>query len=101
MEVNEALVKHVAHLAKLSFKEEEMAEITAKFESIIKMVDELEELDTSAYEARAWGNELNNVMRSDDESWVVDREVLLNNAPTARDGFIEVPTVIDESGDNA
>lgn len=101
MEVTKELVHHVANLCKLSFTDEEIPAITEKFESIIQMMNDMDEVDTSDVTPMTWGTANHNVMRPDEVAWQMDREELLANTKTKRDGFIEVPTVIDESEDNA
>ncbi|WP_195853102.1 Asp-tRNA(Asn)/Glu-tRNA(Gln) amidotransferase subunit GatC [Aerococcus sanguinicola] len=101
MEVNKDLIQHVAKLAKLSFTDEEIDKITDKFENIIHMVDQLEEVDTTDTPIMTWGIDLENVLREDEPVPGPGADVLLKNAQTSRDGFIGVPTVIDESEDNA
>ena len=41
-----------------------------------------------------------NVMREDIADNWNQRQALLDNAPDTADGYIRVPTIIDESGDN-
>lgn len=97
--INEEQFQHIASLAKLSFSEEEVKEANAKFEEILKMVEQMNEVDTEDEEVMRLGINLKNVMRDDEKSHVVERDLLFQNAKTTKDGFIRVPATFDESGE--
>ncbi|MCW6652329.1 Asp-tRNA(Asn)/Glu-tRNA(Gln) amidotransferase subunit GatC [Aerococcaceae bacterium NML191292] len=88
-------IQHVAKLAKLQFKDETLDAFTAEFNSIIELVEHLEEVDTTGVEPTYHGNQLLNVFREDVAQPGVERELLLANAKTTKDGFIQVPAIIE------
>lgn len=92
-------VKHVAQLAKLSFNETDLESFTQDIQSIVELVEHLEEVDTEGIEPTYHGNELKNVYREDVAVKNSDYQLLLANAPTAQDGFIQVPVIIEEGVD--
>ena len=47
MAIGSEEVKHVAGLAKLAFKDEELAKFTGQMDEIINMVQQLSEVDTT------------------------------------------------------
>lgn len=100
MGINEETVKHVAKLAKLNFKEDEIHDFTKEMDNIIEMVEKLNSLDTEGVEGTYHGNLNSTVFREDLSEAGTDREELLKNVKTEKDGFIQVPAILDngESG---
>lgn len=95
MAISEEQVKHVAHLAKLSFSQEELQGFTEQLGKIIDMFELLGEVDTEGVPFTSNVTESINVMREDVavEGW--NRDELLRNVPETEDGFIKVPAIID------
>lgn len=95
MAISEEQVKHVAKLAKLSFSDDELHEFTSQLGKIIDMVETLEEVDTEGVPFTSNVAETINVMREDiaAEGW--NRQELMRNVPESEDGFIKVPSIID------
>lgn len=91
-------IKHVAKLSKLSFPDEELAKFTDEFGRIIDMVEQLQEVDTEGVKPTYHGNQLTNVLREDKAIKRNKTEELLNNAPLAEGGYIQVPAIL-ESGE--
>lgn len=92
-------VKHVASLAKLEFTDAQLDALTPQLDDIIGLFESLSEVDTSKVEATSNVTDSLNVMREDvAEDWG-QSDALLKNAPEAENGFIKVPTIIDESED--
>ena len=73
-------VKHVASLAKLEFSDAE-----------------LQKFDTTDVPVTTTVTDAFNVMREDIAVKGTDRELLMENVPERKDGFIKVPAIIDES----
>ncbi|HLQ41124.1 MAG TPA: Asp-tRNA(Asn)/Glu-tRNA(Gln) amidotransferase subunit GatC [Tetragenococcus sp.] len=99
MAISEEQVKHVANLAKLSFKDDELHQFTEQLGEIIDMFESLSEVDTEGVALTS--NVVNeiNVVREDKAVKTVGREALLKNVPEAEKGFIKVPAIIDEGVD--
>ena len=89
-------VEHVAHLARLSFTEEEKVRLTTQLNSILKYMEELNGLDTSAVEPLSHVIELQNVFRQDVRTPGAEREEALQNAPAHSEQFFKVPKVITD-----
>lgn len=89
-------VEHVAHLARLSFSDEEKARLTTQLNSILEYMDQLNALDTSSVEPLSHVIELQNVFRPDVHVPGIGRENALQNAPAHSDEFFTVPKVIGE-----
>ncbi|MGX7109201.1 Asp-tRNA(Asn)/Glu-tRNA(Gln) amidotransferase subunit GatC [Facklamia miroungae] len=92
-------IQHVAQLAKLSFSEEELDQFTPNIQEIIGMVEQLQEVETEGIAPTYHGNQLKNIYREDVAVENATYQELLKNAPTAKDGYIQVPVIIeDEKG---
>lgn len=92
-------VEHVATLAKLKFKDEQLEKFTDQIEDIIDLVDTLNEVDTTNVEPTFNVTDQLNRMREDVAVRSNDKEALLANAPETENGFIRVPAILDESGE--
>ena len=90
-------VKHVASLAKLEFTDEELQKFTGQMDEILKMVEQLGEVDTTDVPVTSTVTEEVNVMREDVAVKGTDRTLLMKNVPEEKDGLIKVPAIIDES----
>ncbi len=94
MEVTKELVEKLAHLAKLSFNEEEKAEVLEDLSKMIDFVDKLNELDTTGVEPLIHMSSEVNILREDKVGGSVTREEALKNAPSTSGEFFTVPKVI-------
>ncbi|BDR56446.1 Asp-tRNA(Asn)/Glu-tRNA(Gln) amidotransferase subunit GatC [Xylocopilactobacillus apis] len=89
-------VKKIAVLAKLKYNDEELNNFSDQFQDIIKFFDTLDKVDTNGVDPTYQSGDLENVFRSDIAKKSNEREALLKNAPTSKDGLIEVPSIIEE-----
>ncbi len=94
MEVNDALVEKLAHLARLEFNAQEKEEIKTDLQRMISFVDKLNELDLEGTEPLLHLSANINVLRDDEVKGSVSREEALKNAPAHDDKFFIVPKVI-------
>jgi aspartyl-tRNA(Asn)/glutamyl-tRNA(Gln) amidotransferase subunit C len=94
MEVNDALVEKIAHLARLEFNETEKQEIKKDLQKMISFVDKLNELDTTDVEPLLHMSNEVNVLRADEVKGSVSQAEALKNAPARKDDFFTVPKVI-------
>lgn len=91
-DITKEQVKHVAHLARLSFTEEEIDQLAVELNDIIKYAEQLNELDTENVEPTTHVLEIKNVMREDEPKKWITQEEALKNAPDAKDGQFRVPS---------
>jgi aspartyl-tRNA(Asn)/glutamyl-tRNA(Gln) amidotransferase subunit C len=96
MEVTEALIDKLAKLARLSFNEQEKADIRADLERMIGFVDQLRALDLEGVEPLMHMSEADNVWREDQVKGEISRDEALSNAPAHTDQFFTVPKVIQK-----
>lgn len=96
MEVNDAMVDKLAHLARLKFNDADKAEIKTDLQRMIAFVEKLNELDLSGVEPLMHMSDEVNVLREDEVKGSVSREEALKNAPLHDEQFFKVPKVINK-----
>ena len=94
MEVNDAMVDKLAHLARLKFDEAEKQEIKSDLQRMIGFVEKLNELDLENVEPLLHMSGEVNVLREDEIEGSVSRSEALKNAPLHDEQFFKVPKVI-------
>lgn len=87
-------VLHVAELARLSLRPEEVELFTRQLNDILAYVQKLEELDTTAVAPLAHVIPLFNAFREDVVKEGLPLEAALKNAPAREEGSFLVPKVI-------
>jgi len=88
-------VLHIARLAKLKLTDEEIELYREQLGRILEYFKKLEELDTSDVEPTSHVLDVKNVLRADEPRPSIPQEEALRNAPRKRDGYFEVPQVIE------
>ena len=93
--LDEAAVRHVAHLARLKITDAEAALFASQLSKVLEYVEQLNELDTKDVAPTAHALPLSNVFRDDvvRPCWTPDQA--LHNAPNRHEGFFRVPKVLD------
>ena len=94
MEVNDAMIDKLSHLARLQFNAEEKKEINEDLRKMIAFVEKLSELDLDGVEPLLHVSEEVNALREDVVKGSVSREEALKNAPVHDGMFFKVPKVI-------
>lgn len=94
MEVNEALVKKLAHLSRLEFDETGMAGIRHDLQRMIAFVEKLNEADLDAVQPLLHMSGEVNVLRDDKVKGSISTAEALRNAPVHDGTFFKVPKVI-------
>lgn len=94
MEVNDAMIDKLAHLARLKFNEAEKQEIKSDLQRMIVFVEKLNELDLEGVEPLLHMSDEVNVLREDEVKGSVSRLAALQNAPSHDEQFFKVPKVI-------
>ena len=88
-------VQHVATLARLEFNQEEIEQFTHQLARILDYIGKLNELDTTEVPPTSHPLPLRNVVKEDVAKSSYDRDVVLEGAPNAEEGYFEVPKVIE------
>ncbi|HLG39124.1 MAG TPA: Asp-tRNA(Asn)/Glu-tRNA(Gln) amidotransferase subunit GatC [Chitinophagaceae bacterium] len=94
MEVTDAMIEKLAHLARLKFNDAEKEEIKNDLQRMIAFVEKLNELDLEDVEPLMHMSDEVNALRKDEIKGSVGREEALKNAPLHDEQFFKVPKVI-------
>ncbi|MCB9262978.1 MAG: Asp-tRNA(Asn)/Glu-tRNA(Gln) amidotransferase subunit GatC [Flavobacteriales bacterium] len=96
MEITDKKIDELAHLARLSFKNEDKQEIKKDLERILDFCNKLNELDTTNVEPLVYMSDRVNHLRNDIVEPSLDKKEALKNAPVADSDFFKVPKVINK-----
>ena len=92
-------VSHLAKLINVPVTEEEVAVFSMQFDSTLKTIATLDELNTKNIQATPQVTDLKNIYRDDviDTSRMFTQKEALANATKSYKGFFVVPAVLHES----
>lgn len=96
MKINDELVQHIAHLARLEFQGEDLNQIKGDMSKIIGFMDKLSELDTEDVEPLIFMTEKVNVLREDYSEREISSKDALMNAPKKDSDYFRIPKVLDK-----
>ena len=96
MTIDNKMVDHLAHLARLEFENESKTEIISDLNKILSFVEKLNELDTENVEPLIYMTDENNVMREDEVILTITQQEALKNAPQKDSDYFKVPKVIEK-----
>lgn len=89
-------VRHVAHLARLSIDDKELAQYCNELASILQYISKLNEIDTDSVPPTSHAvSTLKNVYRKDIPKASLSVEDALQNAPAKEGDLFKVPRVIE------
>ena len=88
-------VEHIAHLARLEVSEDEIADYVAKLSSILDMVAQLGETDTTGVAPMAHPLDMAQRLRPDEITESDHREFFQRNSADVAHGLYRVPRVIE------
>ena len=95
MKISRKEVEHVAVLARLALKDEELDQLTGQMDQILGYVDKLNELDTDGIVPTAHAVPVENAFREDVVKPSIGIEKALKNAPDPANDCFRVPKVIE------
>lgn len=95
MALTKSDVEHIAHLARLAVSEDEIADYVDKLSSILDLVAELGELDTTDVVPMAHPLDMVQRLRPDEVTETDQRDQYQQNSQAVSDGFYRVPRVIE------
>jgi aspartyl-tRNA(Asn)/glutamyl-tRNA(Gln) amidotransferase subunit C len=96
MQISEDTILHIAKLARLEFRGEELESIRKDMEKIIGFMDNLSAIDTSHVEPLIFMSDERNVLRDDIASTTVSKDEALMNAPKKDSDYFRIPKVLDK-----
>lgn len=88
-------VEYVAKLARLEFNEQQKERFTHDLNNILKYVEQLNEVDTEDTDISINAYPMSNALREDKIEPSLDKNLVLENAPSAGYGYFKVPKVIE------
>ena len=94
MKINEILISKIEHLARLELSDAEREGIRNDLNSILQMVEKMNELNTDNVEPLIYINNQQNVWREDKVQGQVSQKDALRNAPDKNEQFFKVPKII-------
>lgn len=88
--------KHVAKLSKLDYSEAELLELQAEMSQILETVSKLDRVPVDGLEATLAVGAYANRFREDTPGPCLERDLVLKNAPSSRDGSFEITRIISK-----
>ena len=95
MKIDNEIVQNMAELTQLELDQDELSAIGDKMSEVLKLVEEMQAVDTSGIEPVSNPLDATQTLRSDVVTSGDDRELFQSIAPETRDGLYLVPKVID------
>ena len=89
-------LKHIARLARLYFKEEELKTFESQIQNILSFVEKLKEVNVDGVEPTSHPLCLSNVFREDQVKPSLSIEEFLKHAPSARGRFFQAPKIVED-----
>lgn len=94
MKVSKEELLHIAKLANLNLKEEEVDSYLLNLQDILNFADVVNNASTEGLKETIGVNSNYNVFRKDEIKEFGNREILLQNAPEQEEGMFKIPKVI-------
>lgn len=95
MKVDKEEILHIAKLANLNLKEEEIEKYIENLEDILNFAEILNKVDTSNIDEGISPSNNSNVFRKDVVEKFQDKESLLSNSQENEDNMFKIPKVIN------
>ena len=94
MQVEKEEILHIAKLACLNIKEEEIEEYRKNLQDILNFANVVNSVDTENISETIGSTNNVNVFREDEIKEFKDKELLLQNAPESANNMFNIPKVI-------
>ena len=95
MIIDKSDIEHLCNLSKLDLDDEEQSLFLKQMQSILQMIEELQEVDTGEIDPMAHPLKMTQRLRDDEVTEFNERDKYQKNTDFSEDGFYEVPKVID------
>ena len=95
MQITKNDIEHIAALSMLNLSNEETEGYAKDLEDILTFVDKINELDTDNIEESAFALDSVNVFRKDEVRESLDRELLMQNAPSSNGVQYQIPPILE------
>lgn len=94
MEVSKEEILHIAKLARLKLKDEEIEDYIKNLEDILNFANVVNKAPIEGLDTPNGANDNYNVFRKDEIKVFEDNKALLQNAPEQEDNMFKIPKVI-------
>lgn len=88
-------VERLADEAHIRLTDEEKQQLTNDLQKMWEVVLQLEEADVTNVPPTAYGIDLTNALRADENKPSIDHAAAMQNAPEPEDGMFRVPRIMD------
>lgn len=95
MKVSREEILHIAKLANLEIKEDEIEKYATNLEDILNFAEIVNNAPVDGLNVTIGANEKKNVFRKDEIKIFEDNEALLQNAPSEEQHMFKIPKVIN------
>ncbi|HSG02248.1 MAG TPA: Asp-tRNA(Asn)/Glu-tRNA(Gln) amidotransferase subunit GatC [Marinobacterium sp.] len=95
MSLDRSDVERIAYLARLALDEQDIPQYTENLSNILKLVDEMQAIDTTGVEPLAHPLDGEQRLRADEITELNQRDQLQKVAPATEEGLFLVPKVIE------
>ena len=95
MSFSAADVKRIAHLARIEITEAEIGPVLAQLSNILKLVEQMQAVDTEGVKPMAHAQDIALRMREDEVTETDQHELFQSIAPRVEAGLYLVPKVIE------
>ena len=94
MQVSKEELLHIANLAKLELKDNEVEDYLKNLDDILDFANIINNAPTDDLDITIGANEAKNVFRKDEVKVFEDTEALLQNAPVKESNMFKVPKIL-------
>lgn len=94
MQVDKEVILHIAKLACLNIKDEEIEEYRKNLQDILNFANIIDGVNTDNVSETVTSTDNVNVFREDEIKEFTDRDLLLQNAPESESGMFSIPKVL-------
>lgn len=95
MQISKDEILHIANLANLIIKEEEIEKYTQNLQEILNFANIVNNAQVEGLDITIGTNEKKNIFRKDEIKIFGDNEALLQNAPSKEQNMFKIPKVIN------
>ncbi len=95
MSLSDDQIRRIARLARIAIRPEESAEVVARLNRMLGLIDEMRAVDTAGVEPMSHARDLVQRLRPDEVSETDRREAYQAVAPAVEGGLYLVPKVIE------
>ena len=94
MQVSKEELLHIANLARLELKDNEVEAYLKNLENILEFSNIINNAPTDDLDITIGANEAKNIFRKDEVKVFEDNEALLKNAPSKENNMFKIPKVL-------